>query len=60
MMTQYEKATALKPKDFKQIIGVKHETFVAMLEYWFKHTPKSIKMEAGLQNCRCPIICLWR
>ena len=32
MMTRYEKATALKAEDFKQIIGVKHETFAAMLE----------------------------
>ena len=32
MVTRYEKAKALKPEDFKQIIGVKLETFEAMLE----------------------------
>ena len=31
-MTRYEKAMALKPEDFKQLIGVKYETFEAMLE----------------------------
>ena len=31
-MTRYEKTMALKPEDFKQLIGVKHETFEAMLE----------------------------
>ena len=31
-MTLYEKAMALKSEDFKQIIGVEHETFAAMLE----------------------------
>ena len=32
MVTRYDKANALNPKDFKQIIGVKRESFKAMLE----------------------------
>jgi hypothetical protein len=31
-ITRYEKAMGLNPEDFKQIIGVRHETFEAMLE----------------------------
>jgi len=31
-MTRYEKATRLKDKDFKQIIGVKKETYEKMLK----------------------------
>jgi len=36
MLTRYERAIVLKPVDFKQIIGVKHETFGAMLEILFE------------------------
>ena len=64
-MTRYEKATRLKAEDFKQIIGVKRETYEEMLEelrgaYAEKHKQRGRHSKLPLEDQLFLSLKYWR
>jgi len=64
-MTRYEKAAKLKPEDFKQIIGVKRETFDEMVEvlneaYVLKHVRGGRKRKLQMPDQLFMSLKYWR